>query len=57
MVQENPAMSLSNPEDSLFIQSLARGMSVLEAFREADGPLSLAQIAAKAKEKARARRG
>lgn len=48
IVQENPAMSPSNPEDSLFIQSLARGMSVLEAFREADGPLSLAQIAAKA---------
>jgi len=35
------------PTDALFVQSLARGMSVLEAFRGAEGPLSLAQIAAR----------
>ena len=32
-------------ENALFVQSLARGMSVLEAFRDADGALSLGQIA------------
>lgn len=31
--------------DALFVQSLARGMRVLEAFREAEGDLSLGQIA------------
>ncbi|WP_409683518.1 IclR family transcriptional regulator [Paracoccus sp. (in: a-proteobacteria)] len=31
----------------MFVQSLARGMSVLEAFRDADGALSLSQIAAR----------
>ncbi|MFD1482319.1 IclR family transcriptional regulator [Paracoccus nototheniae] len=36
------------PNDALFVQSLARGISVLEAFREAEGALSLAQIAARA---------
>lgn len=35
-------------EDALFVQSLARGMSVFKAFDEADGPLTLAQIAARA---------
>lgn len=34
-------------ENALFVQSLARGMSVLEAFRDADGALSLGQIAAR----------
>lgn len=37
----------SGGEDALFIQSLARGMSVLEAFNAADRPLTLTQIAAR----------
>lgn len=47
-MQENSATPLPESEDPLFIQSLARGMSVLETFREADGPLTLQQIATRA---------
>lgn len=47
-MQENLATPASEAEDPLFIQSLARGISVLETFRGADGPLSLTQIATRA---------
>ncbi|MDZ4311523.1 MAG: IclR family transcriptional regulator C-terminal domain-containing protein [Cypionkella sp.] len=45
MPQEKPVSDPSPPGDALFVQSLARGMSVLEAFQGADRALSLTQIA------------
>lgn len=42
-----PDSDPSAPLDAVFVQSLARGMRVLEAFRGADSALSLAQIAAR----------
>ena len=45
MPRKNHAPDVPQAEDALFVQSLARGMSVLEAFRDADGALSLGQIA------------
>lgn len=48
MPNESPHPDPSTGDDQLFVQSLARGMSVLEAFRDADGALSLNQIAARA---------
>lgn len=47
MAQESPPSDDPQAGDALFVQSLARGMSVLEAFRDADGALSLSQIAAR----------
>ncbi|MFN3276659.1 MAG: IclR family transcriptional regulator [Paracoccus sp. (in: a-proteobacteria)] len=47
MAQESPSSESPQAGDALFVQSLARGMSVLEAFRDADGALSLSQIAAR----------
>lgn len=47
MPRKNHASGGPQGEDALFVQSLARGMSVLEAFRGAEGALSLAQIAAR----------
>lgn len=47
MAEESPPPDSTQAADALFVQSLARGMSVLEAFRDADGALSLSQIAAR----------
>lgn len=47
MMQQKSQAPSSENDDPLFIQSLARGMTVLEAFRHAEGPLTLAQIAAR----------
>lgn len=44
---ENDHSDPSKGVDGLFNQSLARGLSVLESFRDADRPLSLAQIASR----------
>lgn len=46
-MQESARPDPSNGADGMFNQSLARGMSVLESFRDADRPLTLAQIAAR----------
>ena len=48
MTRETDTGAADDTTDALFNQSLARGMGVLEAFRGADRPLSLAQIAARA---------
>lgn len=45
MQRKNHDPDAPQAENALFIQSLARGMSVLEAFHDADGALSLGQIA------------
>lgn len=46
-MEESARPDASAGADGMFNQSLARGMSVLESFRDADRPLSLAQIAAR----------
>ncbi len=47
MTQKPPPHDAGDAPDGMFNQSLARGMSVLESFRGAAGPLTLAQIAAR----------
>lgn len=47
-MQQKPRNSAAEGEDSLFVQSLGRGMQVLAAFRGAERALSLADIAARA---------
>lgn len=44
---ENDHSDPSRGADGLFNRSLARGLSVLESFRDADRPLSLAEIASR----------
>lgn len=42
------AITEAHRQDPLFVQSIARAAGVLSAFQEADGPMSLSEIAAKA---------
>lgn len=48
MAQRSSDQVRSPGDDHLFVQSLAKGMSILEAFRGAEGALSLSQLAARA---------
>ncbi|TRW99345.1 helix-turn-helix domain-containing protein [Paracoccus sp. M683] len=48
MSAKSAGQARRDSEDSLFVQSLGRGMHVLAAFRGAERPLSLAEIAARA---------
>ncbi|WP_439116563.1 IclR family transcriptional regulator [Paracoccus liaowanqingii] len=47
MSDDQPVSARPQAEDALFVRSLARGMSVLEAFQGADRALTLTQIAAR----------
>ncbi|WP_246054939.1 IclR family transcriptional regulator [Paracoccus gahaiensis] len=47
MADDQPVSARPEAQDALFIQSLARGMSVLESFQGAERALTLTQIAAR----------